>query len=236
MRGGNQYIRTPEQNKKISDSLKKYFETNNHPWHGRKHSEESKKKIGLKSKNRIPNEITRKKMSLAHNRRECTDETKIKLSNSLKIYCKNRPKEHNENIGKSQLGIIRKPHNKITKLKIGQAQIGENNHNWKGGHSKTIEYKRWKSRNISHKRRFIMKQTKNQLSINEWNNMKQMYEYTCPSCHRKEPTIKLTIDHVIPLSKNGSHSIDNIQPLCNKCNSSKMTKTIIYKKQLSMGI
>lgn len=32
---------------------------------------------------------------------------------------------------------------------------------------------------------------------------------------------KLTQDHVVPLSRGGSNSIDNIQPICQPCNSSK---------------
>ncbi len=58
-------------------------------------------------------------------------------------------------------------------------------------------------------------------TTNEWNELKQKYDYTCPSCLKKEPLKKLTKDHIIPLIKGGENDINNIQPLCRSCNSRK---------------
>lgn len=46
-----------------------------------------------------------------------------------------------------------------------------------------------------------------------------LYGGVCLACGTSEE--RLTVDHVIPLSKGGSNSIGNIQPLCGQCNSRK---------------
>lgn len=63
----------------------------------------------------------------------------------------------------------------------------------------------------------------------EWENLKAKYAYTCLCCGRREPDIKLTADHVMPVSKGGTSFIENIQPLCKSCNSSKGTRIIDYR-------
>ena len=58
-------------------------------------------------------------------------------------------------------------------------------------------------------------------SNKQWEHLKAIYNWTCPMCWKKEPEIHLTEDHKIPLSKDGTNYLDNIQPLCHSCNSKK---------------
>lgn len=62
----------------------------------------------------------------------------------------------------------------------------------------------------------------------EWKEVKERYGNKCLRCGRDD--LRLTMDHVLPLSKGGSNTIDNIQPLCKPCNSSKRTKHIDYRE------
>lgn len=63
-----------------------------------------------------------------------------------------------------------------------------------------------------------------------WAGIKAAADFTCLACQRREPEIKLTLDHVVPLSRGGKHCVENIQPLCGPCNSSKNARTIDYRK------
>lgn len=60
----------------------------------------------------------------------------------------------------------------------------------------------------------------------EWEALCKQYDYLCLCCKEQNP---LTVDHVIPISKGGSNSIDNLQPLCRGCNSRKGTRVIDYR-------
>src|ERR1700690_1160107 len=56
----------------------------------------------------------------------------------------------------------------------------------------------------------------------EWERLKRKYRGASLCCGKKKT---LTPDHVIPVAKGGRSSIDNIQPLCLKCNQRKGIKT-----------
>lgn len=59
--------------------------------------------------------------------------------------------------------------------------------------------------------------------------IKERDNYTCQKCGisiAQEPHLLLEIDHIIPISKNGKTTLDNLQTLCWKCNRSKSNKLI----------
>lgn len=65
------------------------------------------------------------------------------------------------------------------------------------------------------------------ISKREWVELCDKYGNRCLCCGRND--VKLTLDHVVPLVKGGSNTIENAQPLCQSCNSKKHTKTIDYR-------
>ncbi len=62
------------------------------------------------------------------------------------------------------------------------------------------------------------------ITAEKWNKICEIWEYKCAYCGCT-PKV-LCMDHVIPVSKNGLHSIDNILPCCKSCNSRKAVKLL----------
>lgn len=62
------------------------------------------------------------------------------------------------------------------------------------------------------------------LTVEEWTQILKAYEYRCAYCGQEEE--KLQQDHVIPLSRGGSHTASNIVPACKSCNASKNDRTV----------
>lgn len=108
--------------------------------------------------------------------------------------------------------------------------------------------RRWQSKNPEKKREALRKwqaahgadstaarrsQTRangGKITGDEWALLKAKYDYTCLCCGRKEPEIKLTLDHVIPIVLGGKNIISNAQPLCRSCNCQKHKKETDYRQ------
>lgn len=54
--------------------------------------------------------------------------------------------------------------------------------------------------------------------------------FVCQYCHSQFTQTQLTLDHVLPISKGGKTSWENIVSACNPCNSRKGNKLIKPKK------
>ena len=108
--------------------------------------------------------------------------------------------------------------------KIANSHKGSKSHLYIDGRASNHAYRVWQ-KNLWRARKL---NAIGSHTFQEWENLKAQYNWICPSCKRKEPEIKLTQDHIIPLSKGGSENIENIQPLCKPCNLHKMIKVIKY--------
>lgn len=108
-----------------------------------------------------------------------------------------------------------------------QKRIGnKHRHFYKDGRMENPDYVKWQNQAWKRRKRVA----DGTHTLEEWENLKAQHDWKCVFCGKREPEIKLTEDHIIPLSRNGSDNIENIQPLCRRCNSSKGAKILTNKK------
>jgi len=69
----------------------------------------------------------------------------------------------------------------------------------------------------------------NDLTAAQWEEIKNAYDHRCVYCGRKMK--RLTQDHITPLSKGGSHTLANVVPACQSCNSKKHAKAPLVPVQ-----
>jgi 5-methylcytosine-specific restriction endonuclease McrA len=202
-------------------------------WKGKHHTEESKKKMS-ETKKKNPVRFWLGKKGLKKGKKH-SEETKQKIRE--KLTGKKRTEEtikkmsfimKGKYVGKENHFFGRK-HTKETKEKMSEKarlRKGEKAGGWIDGRN-TKEHIVW----VKNKRNRVIKRLKIESLAHtwgEWELLKKQYNFTCPCCKKSEPEIKLTEDHIIPLSKGGSDLIENIQPMCLKCNLKKHTKIIKY--------
>lgn len=86
--------------------------------------------------------------------------------------------------------------------------------------------------NRANKRRSMVN-SENSLTVSDWKNILSEYNHSCVYCGSKK---RLTQDHIVPVSKGGTHVKDNVVPACQSCNSSKNNKTLIFWMLQKVGL
>jgi 5-methylcytosine-specific restriction endonuclease McrA len=60
-------------------------------------------------------------------------------------------------------------------------------------------------------------------TVEEWVELCLKYDWCCAMCGHRA---KLTVDHIIPISRGGSNWAWNVRPACQSCNSRKKDKIL----------
>ena len=184
----------------------------------------AKRTAKWKSKNKERDRISRKKRYSSVKRKEKYEKNKEYYSLYGKEYYKKNKKKKNEN---SREWYLRNRDNDDFKERRRKYRI----ENADKTYYYSLKYRKNNKQKMAENKKRRRSREYNAVGSHtneEWEGLKRYYNYTCPLCKRSEPEIKLTEDHIIPLSKGGSSYLTNIQPLCKSCNSMKNTKTIIF--------
>lgn len=74
------------------------------------------------------------------------------------------------------------------------------------------------ARNHNRKRRAQRASVENSLTPEDWGNVLILYDYRCAYCGASD---SIEMDHIVPISLGGPHTISNVVPACRSCNASK---------------
>jgi 5-methylcytosine-specific restriction endonuclease McrA len=101
---------------------------------------------------------------------------------------------------------------------------------WMKGHREKMHgyYKRWYVENQDTLRHISSHRARvyavSDFTFEDWLSTLEVFGRRCAYCLRDD--VKLTMDHVIPVSRGGSHTVGNIVPACKSCNSKKNNRPI----------
>lgn len=84
---------------------------------------------------------------------------------------------------------------------------------WRENRNASVQY--------SEKRRSLELGLVSTLTVEEWEWTLKHFDDSCCYCGKRS---KLSQDHLIPVTKGGGYTLDNIIPACKSCNSSKHNK------------
>lgn len=137
-------------------------------------------------------------------------------------YRKNQPEKVRESWKRYRLKYLDKERerNHLYYLKNEEKEKQRSKKKWKIWYEKNRTKRRWYNKEWYRKRRVGGDIIRRQ----DWEDLKKSNDHKCIFCKKSEPDIRLTMDHIVPMSKGGKNILANIQPLCRSCNCSKKDK------------
>jgi hypothetical protein len=74
----------------------------------------------------------------------------------------------------------------------------------------------------THEERALSRGLASTLTLAQWGHLLESTEWCCAMCGSAE---NIEVEHMIPISRGGGHTLDNVAPMCQKCNASKHAST-----------
>ncbi len=65
-----------------------------------------------------------------------------------------------------------------------------------------------------------------ELPLPEWIKLCELQDYKCVWCEKQFPLMQLSVDHIIPITRGGTHDRNNLQAMCFPCNRRKGNRFI----------
>lgn len=115
-----------------------------------------------------------------------------------------------------------------------RAKLAANNRRYQERHpERVLATKRsWCARNPaksaeydSRRRAHMLAVEVNDFTAAQWQETLAYFSHACAYCLRTD--VPLTIEHMTPVSRGGSHTASNIIPACKSCNCSKHARTVL---------
>lgn len=79
----------------------------------------------------------------------------------------------------------------------------------------------------SARRRSVLANIIATLTVDQWSSALENHDFRCAYCGRRfSKEFPATQDHVVPLSRGGHHTAENVVPACKPCNSRKKDKIL----------
>ena len=190
---------------------------------GHETSEKTRKKISMANKGQKPSPLAIQHSVMARKGKPAWNK------NKPAPWAKGLPQAFKKGHVPANTGLPMLPRVKAKLREAHLGKFGELSGNWKGGLSANrIIYSR--------RRQGRLQVAQGSHTSEQWELLKAKHGFMCLCCKLEEPRIILTKDHIIPVAKGGSNGIENIQPLCQSCNSRKYVMAIDYSRKITYAI
>lgn len=123
----------------------------------------------------------------------------------------------------------RQTENRQASMQLYRAAHKENFDKYLRAWLRTSEGKEYMARRNYQRRAAILRTPPHQLlTLSEWRDIKLRFHNACAYCGVPESSsMKLTRDHLTPVTKGGLHTKENIVPACHPCNARKGAKLLV---------
>lgn len=164
-----------------------------------------------------------------HRDASTSDGLRCMCKDCVKVYYQEHAKEYRQRETRNRTELNRKArvryHERYREKKSAYAKANRDRINkWNAATGKGQQY--------NNDRRASIVQAFGNFTATEFKCLCSDFHNQCLDCGSYDKP--LTADHVIPLSKGGNNTIDNIQPLCGPCNSRKGVRSIDYRNSVQV--